>query len=727
MSNLMVKIALLNTKLVVNAYTAVTLPFYTIYQRPWQKLRAMKSFAVRMEKDKHGRIIYSRQAAIRPDHKYFHIDTYSKALTTLNRDEPKIGQREIISEELQYDQNGQPIMVEGRPLTKIKLSDYKWWTVGQILDRADAIARGLQQLGVKKGDKVMIYAESNVEWFLVTLALNRLCAVTVTLFSTLGDSGVLYGLNQSESEYLIIGESLLQKIDKLQDQLQYIKKIVYIPNSSNSYKSRDPKIKASKEKVSKKYSILSLEQLEKNGNNIQPYTFPDPKPDDLMLIMYTSGTTGDPKGVMVTHKNFMEFCKNLLRRDLESPIKLIRSRNPGFLPMAHMFGYISNLSSFLSDGDFGLSSPVTLLSSSPTHVEGQKGDMDLLQPLSLMSVPLVLEKLLSEIYRRLNSRSSLATPLFSYLMDYKIRWRSRGYDTPIINRLVCQRINEQFGGRLKLMVIGSAAIDERTHKLATAALNATCIMNGYGSTEMGVITIMTQNDLSFGRTGVPVENMKFYLDDWNEGGYSVNDKPNPRGEIIGGGDQVALGYYKKPEETAKDFFVDEEGCRWFRSGDIGEIFPDGTLKIIDRKKDLVKLSNGEFISLGKIEAGLRTSGYVDNICIVTDPFRNDVIALIRPNRPTLMKLAAELKRPLDYEQLCDDPIIIQKVLESIQKKCQELNYKKPETPVKIALVKEEWTQENNLLTAAFKLRRKPVMDFYRDLIKQMFSEIDKKV
>ena len=92
-----------------------------------------------------------------------------------------------------------------------------------------------------------------------------------------------------------------------------------------------------------------------------------------------------------------------------------------------------------------------------------------------------------------------------------------------------------------------------------------------------------------------------------------------------------------------------------------------------------------------------------------------------------MKLAAELKRPLDYEQLCDDPIIIQKVLESIQKKCQELNYKKPETPVKIALVKEEWTQENNLLTAAFKLRRKPVMDFYRDLIKQMFSEIDKKV
>ncbi|OTF71721.1 hypothetical protein BLA29_011134, partial [Euroglyphus maynei] len=188
MSNLMVKIALLNTKLAVNAYTAITLPFYTIYQRPWQKVRAMKSFNVRMDKDKHGRIIYSRQAAIRPDHKYLHYDTYNKALASLNRNDLKVGQRELLSEELQYDQNGKPIMVEGRPLSKIKLSDYKWFTVGQILDRADAIARGLQQLGVKKGDKVMIYADSNIEWFLVALALLRSNAITVTLFSTLGDS-----------------------------------------------------------------------------------------------------------------------------------------------------------------------------------------------------------------------------------------------------------------------------------------------------------------------------------------------------------------------------------------------------------------------------------------------------------------------------------------------------------------------------------------------------------
>lgn len=118
---------------------------------------------------------------------------------------------------------------------------------------------------------------------------------------------------------------------------------------------------------------------------------------------------------------------------------------------------------------------------------------------------------------------------------------------------------------------------------------------------------------------------------------------------------------------------------------------------------------------------------MDNICIVTDPFRNDIVALILPNRQTLTQLATKLNRSLDFEQMCDDPIIIQSVLESIQKKCKELNFKKPETPVKIALVKDEWTQDNNLLTAAFKLRRKPVIDFYHDIIQQMFKEIDNKV
>ena len=239
---------------------------------------------------------------------------------------------------------------------------------------------------------------------------------------------------------------------------------------------------------------------------------------------------------------------------------------------------------------------------------------------------------------------------------------------------------------------------------------------------------MAMTDLSYGRCGIPLDAVKFYLDNWSEGGYSVDDQPNPRGEIIIGGKLVSMGYYKMPEQTAQDFYVDEDGCRWFRTGDIGELYPDGTLKIIDRKKDLTKLANGEFISLGKIESGLRTSRYVENVCICTDRFRNEIIALVVPNQQTLRTLAKELqKEHLSLEQMCEDSTINQKVYESIVDRCRQLAFKKPEIPVKIVIVKEQWTQENNLLTAAFKMRRQAVQKFYQEKIQAIFGEIPSNI
>lgn len=124
---------------------------------------------------------------------------------------------------------------------------------------------------------------------------------------------------------------------------------------------------------------------------------------------------------------------------------------------------------------------------------------------------------------------------------------------------------------------------------------------GYGLTETAISsTSMMTHDLNYGECGVPLHSVKYYLKNWEDGGYSVTDKPNPRGEIVLGGDTIANGYYKMPEETDESFKVDEDGTRWFETGDIGEVLPNGTLKIIDRKKDLTKLANGEFVSLGKV-------------------------------------------------------------------------------------------------------------------------------
>ena len=123
----------------------------------------------------------------------------------------------------------------------------------------------------------------------------------------------------------------------------------------------------------------------------------------------------------------------------------------------------------------------------------------------------------------------------------------------------------------------------------------------YGATEVTAGShIMLPHDLAYGHVGVPLHSVKYYLKDWPEGDYFTTDKPNPRGEVVLGGPTVATGYYKMPHQTEESFKVDEDGVRWFETGDIGVVLPNGALKIIDRKKDLTKLANGEFVSLGKV-------------------------------------------------------------------------------------------------------------------------------
>ena len=310
----------------------------------------------------------------------------------------------------------------------------------------------------------------------------------------------------------------------------------------------------------------------------------------------------------------------------------------------------------------------------------------------------------------------LAVPLLEYLVSYKARFTARGYDTPLLNRLLCRRINAQFGGHFRTMLVGSAPISEETHRSVQALMNIK-VLNAYGCTEASAgSTIQMAADLTTGHTGVPFHSVKYYLKDWPEGGYSTADLPNPRGEIVIGGPTVSKGYYKMPQETAESFKTDPDGTRWFETGDIGEVLPNGCLKIIgrnfdlpvvdvnrtfsffllDRRKDLQKLANGEFVSLGKIESALRTTPFVESVCVCTDPFSNYVTALVSPNRRALVELAEKLAKPksLSFEKLCEDSQVKQQVLDSIRDTCRRASFAPKEVPTVITLVPEEWTPDN---------------------------------
>ena len=199
----------------------------------------------------------------------------------------------------------------------------------------------------------------------------------------------------------------------------------------------------------------------------------------------------------------------------------------------------------------------------------------------------------------MTSRGPFFTSLFNFVVDYKKYWIRKGYDTPIVNALVSRKIRSMLGGRISHIVTGSAPLSPDTMEFIRCCLDVT-VIQGYGLTETAAgSSLMDLSDMSVGRVGPPLFGCKIKLVDWAEGNYFVTDKPYPRGEIVVGGGSVAAGYYKNDDLTTESFKY-EDGVRWFYTGDIGEIHPDGSIKIIDRKKDLIKLQFGEYISLGKV-------------------------------------------------------------------------------------------------------------------------------
>jgi len=213
-------------------------------------------------------------------------------------------------------------------------------------------------------------------------------------------------------------------------------------------------------------------------------------------------------------------------------------------------------------------------------------------------------------------------------------------------------------------------------------------------------------------------NVDVKLVNWEEGNYRTTDKPNPRGEIHVGGDNVAVGYFKKEEATAAEFY-EADGRRWFRTGDIGEFEHDGVIKIIDRKKDLVKTQGGEYVSYGRVESILKTAPIVDNICAYVDPSKDFIVAIIIPDKHKLASIPAA--KDLSIEEAINDGAVKADVVSQVKAYGLKNGLKGFEIPTRVLLVTDEWTPENNLVTAAFKIRRKFIYDKYAEELATLYS------
>ena len=386
-----------------------------------------------------------------------------------------------------------------------------------------------------------------------------------------------------------------------------------------------------------------------------------------------------------------------------------------YLPLAHVFELTCELIAILYGVKIGYSSATTLTDNSPSIIPGEQGDCAILQPTIMAAVPLMLDRVKKAVTRKCKDKGALSARVLELAIDETVKRYKRGQDATIYDKDIFAQIRSVIGGRVRLIATGSAPLSPETHSFIRAALGCV-VLQGYGLTEScAAATSMEITDLSTGEVGCPVAGAYVKLVDWAEGGYFVKEN---KGEIILGGEMISAGYFKNELLTSESFF-EEGGIRWFRTGDIGEVTPRGTFKIIDRKKDLVKLQNGEYISLGKVETELKTMDIIDNICAYGNSLQDFIVALVQPNMGILQKLASECGRPTtDSDEMVNDPALTDVVLGMIQSHSKTIGFLRKEIPLRIKLCAEEWTPDTGLVTAAMKLCR-------REIQKKFQSDLDK--
>ncbi|CAG2113744.1 unnamed protein product, partial [Medioppia subpectinata] len=448
-------------------------------------------------------------------------------------------------------------------------------------------------------------------------------------------------------------------------------------------------------------------------------------------------STGVPKGVVVTHKQILaafHSIRTLFHERFDHPEP--RQTYLAYLPLSHTLEFCAEAYLFSCGVKIGYGTPYTLTNAGTALPEGTPGDITLLRPTFMASVPLILDRIRRDIELNVSKRGQLFKSIFNYIIEYKVQWLRRGFRTPIIDRLICSGIRSQIGGRLEFMMVGGAPLNVDTHDFLRACLNIK-LCQGYGSTELiASATSMDFDDLSTGGIGGPLFGVKIRLVDWDEGGYKVTDQPESRGEAVVGGHNVALGYHGLDELTAEAFETTltatptaERRMRWFRTGDIVAVSADGLFRIIDRKKDFVKLQFGEYISLGKtiylVELELKNFRFVDNVCVYGDSYRSYLIAIVIPNQKAMQSLAEQLLTGVESDKLidlCRNPKIIHHVQNELRQYCQQGGkLHKMEIPARVMLCPEEWTTGNGLVTPALKIRRKNIQNFYQARIDQLYA------
>ncbi|KAI8624536.1 AMP-binding enzyme [Xylariaceae sp. FL1651] len=590
--------------------------------------------------------------------------------------------------------------------TYFELSPYEYITYNDYEALALNIGSGLRKLGMAKGDRVHIFAATSANWLSMFHGAASQAMPVVTAYDTLGEEGLRHSMVATGAKAIFLDPHLLPTLGNVLKDAHEVRYVIW--NSQNQVKQEHiSNLKSAYGHI----TVVSFKELQRLGRD-NPSEPNPPAPEDLCCIMYTSGSTGTPKGVPLKHKALIAAVAGV-------SVVVQPFIGPGdglltYLPLAHILELVFENACLYWGATMGYGNPKTL---SDNSVRNCAGDIREFKPSVLVGVPAVWETVKKGIIAKVTAGGPVISNMFWGALSLKSRLMYMGLPgSSLLDHVVFKKIKEATGGRLKLCMNGGGPVAKDTQQFISMAIAPMII--GYGLTETTAMgALMNPSEWSSETIGAMPASIEVKLVDFPDAGYHATNKPNPQGEIWIRGPSVLDEYYQNEKETKENL---ADG--WFKSGDIGEWDANGHLKIIDRKKNLVKTLNGEYIALEKLESIYRSANVVGNICVYADHNKAKPIAIIVPAEPALKKMASDNSIPGNsLEELVHNKKLKSLVLKELQSAGRAGGLSGIEIIEGVALSDEEWTPQNGLVTAAQKLNRKGILNKYKDQVDEAYG------
>eukprot|EP00937_MAST-01D_sp_MAST-1D-sp2_P005444 g5444.t1 len=649
--------------------------------------------------------------------------------------------------------------------TRQETGRYEWLNYTEVDELVQQLAAGLvHACQMKEDDFLAIMSKNRAEWLIAAEACHAQSFVKVPLYDTLGDEAVEFIVNHTKLKVLVCAAEHKPMLSQLTAKCPSLKYIVVLPEGP--MRSR-PKNARGSANVAK---IVVLDDIDGDAGNaaagdgqegIVTLTFdqvlnagaehpiapnPPSSADKLSLICYTSGTTGMPKGAMLSHGNIVANVAAMIALD-----DGLRETRPGgfvyratdvhmsFLPLAHIMEQFTTSLLMCVGGSVGFYSG---------SIPGLMEDIAELRPTLFMAVPRLLNRMHDKVMAKVEAQRGCCGNWPPPCLNRKMfKWgyakKKSELSLPSVEHgfwdsSVFSTVARRLGGRVRSITTGAAPISKDVMDFLRICFSCD-VFEGYGQTEStAAITLSYPGDTSTGNAGVPVPSNVVKLVDVEEMEYTTKDKPCPRGEVCCRGPNVFKGYFKDKAKT--DEALDADG--WLHTGDIGRWNADGTLTIIDRKKNIFKLAQGEYVAAEKIENVMLASQYIQQVFIYGDSLKHQLVSVTVPDHEPLGDWARSKglsNHPPSEPGVDDDGVVAQwfkdvcaldevkELIASELARCgKEAGLKGFEKPKETLIEHEPFTSDNGLLTPTLKPKRPQLRKHYHTQIDAMYAALEKK-